>query len=208
MFLRHKLCKKWRQDSCPVFVLYLSFLLVNPYLPTYRSNVSLVSVLSLSLSHPVLPVKSGQMSFKVAQKLYHKKMIDFETFLKIVLQCGHFVQNNCFNRLWKVAHSGHTAPPLFPYLRYFCYLISEWFCLDLFKRFFGEKKIWVKTNFADWLLLPTQNVFLCLSTFSRNFLSQVNSKVYLQMLLRYQTLTTYWYSNYLLGKAKRLHRVL
>ena len=53
----------------------------------------------------VWPVKSRHMSIKVAQKWFHQKMKDFDTFTKI----GQFGQNNCCYMLSKVAQSGHAV---------------------------------------------------------------------------------------------------
>ena len=61
-------------------------------------------------SGTVWPVKSCQMSVKVAQKWFHKKMKDFDTFTQIAYECRRFGQNNQCQRLWKVALSSINHP--------------------------------------------------------------------------------------------------
>ena len=53
----------------------------------------------------VWPIKSRQMSIKVAQKWFHSKNESFWHFYKNCLKCGQFGQNDCCHRLWKVAQS-------------------------------------------------------------------------------------------------------
>ena len=51
---------------------------------------------------------------KCLQKLpkndFTRKIIDFDNFTKIALECGRFGQINCCQRLYKVAHSSINLP--------------------------------------------------------------------------------------------------
>ena len=47
----------------------------------------------------VWPEKTHQMSIKVAENDFIRKIIEFDTFTKIALQWGRFGQTNCFQRL-------------------------------------------------------------------------------------------------------------
>ena len=51
----------------------------------------------------VWPEKNCQMPIKVAQNNFTTKIIDFDTFTKIALECGKFGQ------IPKIAQSGHTG---------------------------------------------------------------------------------------------------
>ena len=53
------------------------------------------------------PVKSCQMSIKVAQKDFTRIMKDFGTFTKFYWKFGH---NNSCHGLWKVVHSAINCP--------------------------------------------------------------------------------------------------
>ena len=58
----------------------------------------------------VWPVKSRQMSIKVAQKWFHYKNEWFRHLDKNCLKCEQFRQNNCCHSLWKVAQSAINRP--------------------------------------------------------------------------------------------------
>ena len=55
------------------------------------------------------PVKSCQMSIKVTQNDFTRKMKDLDTFTKIAWKCGQFGQNSYCQGPWKVAQCGHTG---------------------------------------------------------------------------------------------------
>ena len=61
-------------------------------------------------SQSVWPDKNCQMSIKVAQNDFTRKMNYLYTFTKIALECGGFGQINCFQRLWMVAQSAINRP--------------------------------------------------------------------------------------------------
>ena len=54
---------------------------------------------------PVWPVKSRQMTIKVAQKWFQQKNYRFwHLYKKIVEECGRFGQINCCQKLWKLSN--------------------------------------------------------------------------------------------------------
>ena len=55
--------------------------------------------LSDALYLSVWPEKNRKKSIKVAQKLFHWKNKDFDTFTKITYECGRFGRSNCCQRL-------------------------------------------------------------------------------------------------------------
>ena len=56
------------------------------------------------------PVKSCQMSIKVAQKLFNEKNERFQHLYKNGIKCGQFWLNNCCHRLLKVDQSVINCP--------------------------------------------------------------------------------------------------
>ena len=54
---------------------------------------------------PVWPVKSRQISIKVAQKWFQLEKLNILTPYQNCLECGRFGQIHCCHRLWKVAQS-------------------------------------------------------------------------------------------------------
>ena len=58
----------------------------------------------------VWPVKNRQMSIKVAQNEFTRKIKDFKTFTKIAQECRRFKQINCGQRLWIDAQSPINCP--------------------------------------------------------------------------------------------------
>ena len=64
---------------------------------------------SLTAAISVTSKKSPNV-YKVAQKWFHTKNKDFDTFTKIALECWRFGQINCCHSLWKVASSPINCP--------------------------------------------------------------------------------------------------
>ena len=79
-------------------------------IPSIRFSLLSPQVRLCLLLWPVWPVKSCQMSIKVAQKLFHWKNERFWFLYKNCLKCGRFGQNNCFHRLWKVTQRAINCP--------------------------------------------------------------------------------------------------
>ena len=73
----------------------------------------------------VWPVKSCQMSIKIAQKWFLYKIEIFWHFYKKFLTCEPFGQNNCCQRLWKVAQSAINHPIWSHWGQVSCFLISK-----------------------------------------------------------------------------------
>ena len=77
---------------------------------TLGENKQVLNSCSKWWSEPAWPVKSRQMSTKVAQKWFHLKNERFGLFYKNCLKCWQFGQNNCWHRLWKVAQRAKNRP--------------------------------------------------------------------------------------------------
>ena len=90
-------------------------------------------------SPTVWPVKSHQMSIKVAQKWFHNKKWKFlKPLQKLYKNVNNFGQNNCCHRLWEVAQRvlnrpiwSHCSPIRY---NYSCLLIVKSVINTLFKR--------------------------------------------------------------------------
>ena len=65
---------------------------------------------TVPLSSPVWPVKNRQMSLKVVQNDFTRKIKDFDTFIKFAYECRRFGQINCCQRIWKVVKSLINRP--------------------------------------------------------------------------------------------------
>ena len=103
------------RDQCRWnYWLWLTSNLVQDDLNVFVFICGLCLILRLNLMPnrllPAWPVKSGQISIKVAQNDFTRKFKKIDTFTKITWECGRFGQNNCCQRLWNFAQSPINRP--------------------------------------------------------------------------------------------------
>ena len=95
--------------------------------------------------NPVWPVKSRQMSIKVAQKWFHNKNEIFGHLYQNWLKCGRFGLNNCCHRLKKL--------PRVPKIAQYCH--TAWIQHLFFFRTKSRQLSTSRSNVASWSSGPT-----------------------------------------------------